>query len=305
MLLNTKTILRNVVGNTMFYVAERFTHLVATPIDWARSELTGSDRTVTFRTGGQGGYWEGFMKGAKAGWNGWTIRGLETQYDIGRGLAFNPGGNPAERLASILERSLRVVLQGFDYAAYNLVYNQILGEMAVLQLMNSKQEVTQENVNKAIESLDAKILELADNAGKYATFQDDNALSNSLVKMKSALNFGKDWGFGDAILKFPKTPGALMMRGIEYSPAGIIRSIMIGTQHLRPGKDGKPGKDADPREMALAIARASIGTAGLTVIGYTLAAAGILMPSDSDDPDIRELRNAQGISGNCIQCYCF
>jgi hypothetical protein len=69
-LYNPKTQIRNIVGNELFYRLERLNKFVATPIDWARSTLTGSERTVTFDTAGQGGYWKVFLQGAKAGWKG-------------------------------------------------------------------------------------------------------------------------------------------------------------------------------------------------------------------------------------------
>jgi hypothetical protein len=83
---------------------------------------------------------------------------------------------------------------------------------------------------------------IADEYGKYVTFQDNTPLSNLLTKGKQGLNYvstkaitlgtkpTKDFGLGDLILKYPKTPGNLIMRALEYSPAGVIRGGLIKKQ---------------------------------------------------------------------------
>lgn len=80
-LLNPKTMIRNVLGNEIFYRMERLNRYVASVIDIGASKLTGT-RSVTFRKAGQGGYWEGWLRGAKHGWKGLNPEGLTTQFDI-------------------------------------------------------------------------------------------------------------------------------------------------------------------------------------------------------------------------------
>jgi hypothetical protein len=82
-LLNPKTVVRNALGNEMFYRVEQMNKLLATPIDIVRSKITGGDRTITFVTHNQGQYWRNWLTGAKAGWKGVNPMGLQTQYDLG------------------------------------------------------------------------------------------------------------------------------------------------------------------------------------------------------------------------------
>jgi len=289
-LLNPKTQVRNILGNEIFYRLERLNKLVATPIDWTRSKLTGAPRTVTFATAGQKGYWEGFLKGVKAGWKGVSPKGLQTQYDLGQTLAFDPKGNPAEKTMSFLERSLWATMKGFDYAAYNRAYKQTIGELATLRAINQAGKADKELVKKFMQEVDDNINNIADQYGKYVTYQDENLISRSLQTVKQrVLNLNKDFGLGDIVLKYPKTPGALIARGLEYSPAGFLRAAY----QIAKAKGMIKG-NPDPREATLALSRAITGTLGLTGLGYFFADKGIITGEASKDKDVRALEKQIG-----------
>jgi hypothetical protein len=60
---------------------------------------------------------------------------------------------------------------------------------------------------------------------------------------------------GDLVIKYPKTPGSLMMRAIEYSPAGFLKSAYeLASPLLR-------GKAVNSREVLTSLSRAITGTA--------------------------------------------
>ncbi|MHB8172107.1 MAG: hypothetical protein ACYDG6_11300 [Thermincolia bacterium] len=284
---NPKTIGRNLVGNELFYRLERLNKYVATPIDWAKSTLTGAERTVTFRTAGQGGYWKGFLTGAKAGWKGVNPSGIQTQFDIGSGgPAFKSKSNPLYWA----EKALGVTLKSFDYAAYNRAYNQTIGELATLKAINKglKGTARKEAIQTYIKKADTNLKDIADQYGKYVTFQDNNVLARGLLKVKQALNLGQDFGAGDLIIKYPKTPGALVMRGIEYSPAGFARSAYV---LAKPILKGAP---PNSREVILSLSRAITGTLGFSGMGYFLADKGVITGIAPTDKDLRELQRHTG-----------
>lgn len=283
-LLNPKTQVRNVLGNELFYRLERINKYVSTPIDIARSKLTGSDRTVTFRTFNQGKYWDNWIKGGSAGARGVNINGLETQFDLAS-PAFTGKYNPLR----YTEKALGASLRSFDNAAYSRAVNKSLGEMATLDAINSGVKPTKEYVQNFIAKADDNVRQLADNYGKYVTFQDNNLISQGLTKFKRGLNLGKDFGFGDLVLKYPKTPGALLARALEYSPAGFIRS---GLQIARP--IFKNGVEKDPAAVVQGLSRAIIGTFGLSGLGYYLIQNDILTGQANKDRDIRSLQSAAG-----------
>lgn len=294
-LLNPKTQIRNILGNELFYRLERINKLVATPIDIARSKITGKPRTVTFAKGGQKSwenYFKGLKEGFKAGWKGVSPRGLESRYDLGQSLAFNKEGSPAERFMSFLERALWAVMRGFDYAAYNRAYWDTVGEIATLRAINETGKADKETIKRFMEEIAENIHDIADQYGKYVTYQDENLISSNLSRLKKTLNKittgSEEIGLGEFILKYPKTPGALIARGLEYSPAGFLRSAYLLAKPIIKG-----GK-TDPREVLLALSRAITGTTGLTGLGYFLADKGILTGEASKDKDVRALERQTG-----------
>lgn len=283
-LLNPKTQVRNVLGNELFYRLERINKYVSTPIDIARSKLTGSARTVTFRTNNQGKYWENWLKGGSAGARGVNINGLETQFDLAS-PAFTGKYNPLK----YTEKALGASLRSFDNAAYSRAVNKSLGELATLDAINSGVKPTKEYVKNFIAKADDNVMQIADDYGKYVTFQDNNIISQGLTKFKRGLNLGKDFGFGDLVLKYPKTPGALLARALEYSPAGFIRS---GWQVAQPLL--RNGVEKNPAAVTQGLSRAIIGTFGLSGLGYFLIDNDILTGQASKDRDIRSLQSAAG-----------
>ncbi|MEO3947616.1 hypothetical protein [Gorillibacterium sp. CAU 1737] len=285
-LLNPKTQVRNAVGNELFYRIERLNKLVATPIDIARSKITGSERTVTFRTNNQGEYWKNFISGGRAGWKGVNVNGLETQFDL-QGQAFRSKWNPL----TYLEKATGAALRSFDNAAYMRAVNHTVGEMATLRAINEglEGEARKAAIKKYIREADENILGIADEYGKYVTFQDNNAISKGLQSLKKGLNANRSFGLGDLILKYPKTPGAIVMRSLEYSPAGFLRSAKIAAEPWL-----RKSAEANPREAVQALSRAIIGTVGMSGLGYFMLDKGIITGSASKDKDIRDLQRSAG-----------
>lgn len=296
-LLNPKTIIRNAIGNELFYRVEQINKFVATPIDMAKSKLTGSNRTVTFRTNNQGQYWRNWLTGAKAGWRGVNPAGLNTAYDLGP-QAFRSKWNPM----TYLEKTLGATLRSFDYAGYKRAYNKTIGELATLKVVNEglKGKEAKEAIKRYISEADENMMQIADQYGKYATFQDHTVLSNVLTKVKkganrfSTLGMTNEFGLGDLILKYPKTPGNLIMRALEYSPVGVVRSAYLL-------KDLKKVKSFEnERSFYLSLTRAITGTGGFSLLGYVLADKGILTSSGSSDYEVRNLEKLAGKQANSV-----
>lgn len=285
-LLNPKTILvRNPLGNELFYRLERMTKYAMTPIDMIRSKLTGTDRVITFKSAKQGEYWKNFMKGLRAGWKGLSPAGLTSQYDI-YAPAFKSKWNPL----TYLEKTLGATLRSFDYAAYSRAKNSVIGELGYLKALNEgKKGVELKYLAKQYASeVDDAILQIADDYGKYVTYQDNNLISKGFQSLKKGLNVGQEFGVGDLVLKYPRTPGALLMRGLEYSPAGFLRSVYeIANPLLK-------GKNINSREVLMSLGRAIVGSLGLTGLGYYLADKGIITGKSGSDKDVSYLESAVG-----------
>lgn len=283
-LLNPKTLTRNAIGNEMFYRLERLNKLVATPIDWAKVSVLGGKRSVTFQTNNQAEYWKNWLKGWKAGLKGVNPEGLTTQYDLYPN-SFNGKWNPMK----YFERTLGAALKSFDYAGYKRGVNNTIGELATLRAINEglTGQARKEAISRYIREVDENVLAIADQYGRYVTFQDNNIIAVGLQKFKRGLNLGKDFGAGDLIIKYPKTPGALLARALEYSPAGFLKATYaISKPFLK--------KEFSTSEVIESFTRALIGTAGTTGIAWFLADKGIITGSGSKDFDVKELEKSSG-----------
>lgn len=278
-------ITRNPLGNEIFFRLERLSKYAATPIDIAKSAITGRERTITFRTVKQGEYWKNWITGWRAGWKGVSPAGLGTQYEI-YAPVFKSKWNPL----TYLEKTLGASLKSFDFAAYSRAKNITIGEMGYLRALNEGKKGSELTTaaKKYAQEADDNLLQIADEYGKYITFQDNNVISVGLQKLKKGLNVGQDFGLGDLILKYPKTPGALLMRGLEYSPVGFMRSAYLVAQPLLKGKA------VNDAEVLMALSRAITGTLGTTGLGWYLADKGIITGETPTDKDVAALEKGVG-----------
>jgi hypothetical protein len=304
MLLNITTNVKNVLGNELFNVLQKIDKVVAVPLDMAASKLTG-ERHIVFKTNNQEQYWRNWVKGGSGGWDGISPNGQFSSMDI-HPEVFKSDVNPFK----YMQKATGATLQSFDHAAYMRAYGETMGTYATL--LGKKQGLSGKALKDAIpdliKQLDQSIHDISDEAGKFATFQDENLLSKLAVKAKSGLNeysTGKisdamvkaglpekyslrGFGAGDVVLKFAKTPANIIMRGLDYSPIGLLRGlgeIMVPMVSKQP---------FNQRSAILALSRGITGTLGLTGLGYALASVGILTGSASSDKDIQQLDKMTG-----------
>ena len=129
---------------------------------------------------------------------------------------------------------------------------------------------------KTIDDVPNEAVQIAYQEALKATFKDDN----TLAKMFS--NIKRDTGkFGEVMLPFTKTPANIAMRGIDYSPVGIVNAV----------KQAKSGADAS--QVIDTLAKSATGTAGI-YIGYKLAENGLIQGALSDDKDKQQFEKQQG-----------
>lgn len=244
------------------------------------------------------------MKGTGAGWEGVSPTGTLDSYGI------HPNVFGKRNPLKYVTKSLGASMQGFDFAAYRTAYGDVLATYG--EQLGKAQGLTKaqikEQMPKLIESLDSRIHDLADAAGRYATFQDDTLLSQGAEMLKQGLNKMTDlpmqkmtergmlpkkyslegFGLGDLVLKYARTPANLVMRALDYSPVGFVRSAMeLAPLAFNRGKFNQ-------FQATRALSRAITGTLGLTGMGYILADAGILTGSSSMDKDTRSIQEQSG-----------
>jgi hypothetical protein len=263
-LLNPKTAIRNIGGNTAFAGAENVSNVLAAGLDKAIGTFTGKRTTALPSLGTQAkGFGKGFKLGLEDALKGIDTSSMKTQFDLPQ-RTFRKG--PLAWAEKAMNIELKATDRGFYQAAYD---DSLRQQMKAAKVM----EPTKEMLDNA--HLD----------GLYRTFQDDNMVSKGFAAIKRGLNTltgSKDWGLGDIVLKYPKTPANLLMRGIDYSPAGVIKALF----------DLRKGQRAFVQSLSRGITGTSILGAGISL--YDL---GIITGKRNNDKDVDTLQKTTGGGG--------
>lgn len=251
LLLNPKTLGRNIVGNALFNAIDTGAKALAVPIDRAIGLATKQQTRVapSLKT-----YGKGLVEGAKTGYQealqGIDTRGLGQRFDLGSGRTFQ--NKPMQALETALDVGLRTP----DRAFYEATFAESVDNMMRARGLT---QPTQE------------ILEQAEQEALEAVFQNQSKLSDAALKTRRALNTvgTNDFGLGDVLIPYAQTPANLAQQGINYSPFGAVKGIANLTQ-------------GNQRQASLDFARSLLGT-GLIGGGYGLSKAGLMTPSQFDD----------------------
>jgi hypothetical protein len=284
-LLNWKTAVRNVVGNVGFAADEVVSDVVGTGLDVVVSALRGlftgkpaagfRSKTLPDLPGQLRAGKQGFQEALEEINAGVRI-GPQTQLDIPKTRVFRG------QIGSKLETGLDYILRVPDRVSYNAArFDELRNQMALARMRGEK-----------LTKPTAAMEETADLFGLYRTFQDNNMISRGLSRVKRGLNEmtgNKNFGFGEAVLKYPKTPGALVARGIEYSPAGFVKSAF---ELLRPLITKQPFRQ---RQFIDATARAATGTGSQVVLGAYLHRLGIITGRREENRNVAEFRRETGL----------
>ena len=136
-----------------------------------------------------------------------------------------------------------------------------------------------------VANIPSEVIEIAYQEALKATFKDDNVLSDTLGSVRKSLNKYSGNLLGDALFPFTKTPSAIAMRGIDYSPLGLATSI---------GKYLGSNRSAiDISNLFDDMSKAVTGTAAIA-LGFELAKEGVITGSLSDNTREKQFEQAQG-----------
>jgi hypothetical protein len=266
-LLNPKTAIRNTVGNFGFAALENVSNTVGAAIDKPLSLLTGQRTKVLPSLGAQAkGFKQGWKNGLEDALLGIDTSGIANKFDLPKGRVFR--GGPL----GFAEKALNIELRATDRAFYQAAYeDSLLNQMRAAKVNTPTEEM------RNIAHLD----------GLYRTFQDDNALSNLFIGVKRLLNANKEFGIGDFIIKYPKTPANLLMRGVDYSPAGFVKTILEAAKPLT-------GRQFNQKAFVESLSRALVGSTALFGTGAILHKLGIITSRPPEDRDLAELQRQSG-----------
>jgi len=273
-LLNPKTLIRNTVGNLGFSALENAKDVVATGVDALISASTGKRTKVlpSLKTQAAGAL-RGFKLGLEDAIQGVdTSGGIKTQLDL-------PNRTFREGFLGGAEKALNIGLRATDRAAYTGAFDESL-----------RQQMTAAGVKAPTDEM----MKVAHADGLYKTFQDESKLAQIFSGINRVLNKvgttdGK-FGLGDIVLKYPKTPANLLARGIDYSPAGFLKSAY---EIYKPLVTGDPFQQ---RQFVENLSRALTGSSVIG-LGYVLGSLGVITGKPEKDVDIRATQRMTGQGG--------
>ncbi len=332
-LYNTRTIIRNVVANSVFAPVDRLSNTLAIGPDFVaamiRSASEGGtvaqNRTVARQP------W-GLNRGVSETRRAYVEDALvDNALDINRGAAqgkytaqnqrltnrtFNPKGNAWERFNNFREGVLGLGLNVTDAVQKGTTKGQ--SEAAMRSLMNRGGVMTEEAAQAITES---DML--------YRSFQRETPLGSFLSIAREGANvvgIGKtqgrnikthEFGLGSLVDTYTQAPGALVHTAADYTPLGIVNTALEIYNAIQFNR-GQTDAMADPGPLsqqykgltnadasvvaqhnaALSIGRMMTGGAIFGLFSYLAAAgaAAVRLYGD-DDRDEDETLAAQGVSG--------
>src|SRR5574344_2178137 len=242
LLLNPKTLGRNIVGNALFNTVDTASKTLAVPVDKVMSAFTKTHTRALPQVGESlKGLKLGAERGFKEAMQGINTADVSSRYDLQSGKVFK------SKIGQALETALDLGLRVPDRAFYHSVYAESLANQ--LKASGLK-EPTQ------------KMLDTAEKEALEGVFQNKSKLSDITLGLRQQFNRvgTKEFGLGDLLIPYAQTPSNLAQQGINYSPLGLLRA-------------GASLKGGNERQASLEIARALLGT-GIGAAGYNAVKSG-------------------------------
>ena len=288
MLFNPKTQVRNFAGNSIIAPINDVADLVGTALDRAIAKKTGVRTTSLPNLATKAkGFGKGFKQAVKDYKTGTrtTASGNKYEFDIGA-KPFNE--NTSSKVRNKIARGLNAtnellsaVMSGGDRPFYEAAYqNSLEGQMKANKVSEPTQEMIDIAVNEALQR----------------TWNDSNKYTETVLKIRKAMNTVniRGFGLGDLIIPFAKTPANLTKAMVEYSPAGFIESVIDFNDMRKAISRG----EMTPMQQKKFVSSTSKAIAGslLYLIAGSLVKAGTITGSADDDKDVKNFeQNVLGI----------
>lgn len=278
MLFNPRTHIRNVVGNVGFQ-----------PLRWTKDRVAATiEAGVSKVSGGRLGRTKSFAANPalyKAAWADWT-----NVQDVLSGNKYDDirsDINSRRRIFKTLP--LEAARKGNSWAleAEDAIFKRITYADALAGYLQANGVTAEQMRNNTV---DAQLLSRArDYAGQEAlkaTYQDRNAVSDFVStryqgKGRKVVNSAID-----AVLPFRRTPANILVRGLEYSPAGLAKALSYDLVKAKKGE--MTGAEAIDHIAA------GLTGSGLMALGAYLFAQGIVTSGGGDDEKQDALNDLTG-----------
>lgn len=282
---------RNIIGNTFWLIIDTGKDVVASGIDKVLSKFTGN-RTIPLPQ--LGAMLQGAIEGTK-----------NSYYDITHGIdtsaidtQFGMKGEEVlkSKLGKLAMMVFRLKMSFPDRVQQSMVYQS---NLEGIMKMKGETVASQDTI------------EAAQYEAQYKTFCDDNAASSAFSGLRDLMNnFGRmqywksgrqdkvQFGLGSMVVKFPKVPGALLMRTIDYSPISLMKALFLVAKPIADAKKfgGSYTEHFDQKRFAKSLANGTYGTAMSIGVGLLLSMLGLMTGKLPDDEKERAMLATMGVT---------
>jgi len=282
MLFNPKTQVRNVAGNTLIAPANITGDIIASMADKIVAKKTGVRTTGNFNIKE---YLKGVKRGAYEATNDYKLgintKDINDRFEAGEGKSFNDKtliGRGLNRTESLLNYLMDVGDRVFSEGWFE---NSLANQMR----LNNVTEPTQEMIDIAL------------NESLQRTWNDNNNYTKFVLDVRRMLNNlgGENYGLGDVLIPFAKTPANLTKAIVDFSPFGLVNSLV---QYNNLNKAIGKG-EFTPQQQHKFVQTLGKATAGsmLYILGYALAKSGVITGKDDEDKDTKNfIKNVLGVN---------
>lgn len=250
-------------------------------------KLFTGERTLAFTTRGVS---SGVIEGVDKGWK-YMKTGIDERHvggKIGDKYDYKKIGMGKSKIAQGLQIYVETIfhlLGAEDQPFFYGNFGRSLRSQAIAQAMNKELKGKERKVyaDKKVANPTDEMLIAAAHDAEVAVFQNRTTfgdIAKAVQKVKG----------GEIIVPFGRTPSAVAMQIINYSPVGAIKAV---TENIGKGKFNQ-------RQFSQALGRATIGTAAL-YLGTLLFKKGLMTLDWPDTERERELWKLEGRSANSIK----
>ena len=288
MLFNAKTQIRNIMGNAVITPVNAISDTFSALVDRQVAKKTGIRTTGVPNVKN---YAMGFKKGLYESYNDFKLdintRDMQgNRFEIGEGKSFNNKTKIGKTLNQT-DRVLSFMLDAGDRPFYEASFINSINNQKIL---NNTDTVTQD------------MIDIATTEALQRTWQDNNEYTKFVLNTRRGLNKAniKGYGIGDALIPFAKTPANLTKALVDYSPAGLVTTLVEGKKLKNAIETGS----FTPQMQHKFVQNLGKATAGslLYMLGYALAKQGITTGANDEDKDIADfMKNTLGIQPYSIR----
>lgn len=261
MLANPRTHIRNVAGNLFFQPLRIVKDRTAAAIEAGLSKAgVNIERTKSFAAS---------PDLYKAAWNDW-----QNVKDVLSGNKYDDVRSEINSRRRVFRTApLEAARTGNSWALEfeDSIFKRITYADALAGYLQANGVSAEQVRNNTVDAqLMARARDYAGQEALRATYQDRNMVSNKVVEVARALG-----PFGEAVLPFKRTPANILVRGLEYSPAGLAKALTADLVQVKQGKIS----------AAQAIDHIAAGLTGsaLFALGAYLFSEGLVTSGGGDD----------------------